>query len=147
MIIDRIENAHLYYGMGAHIDAALRFLQEGKTEGIDQLSLDNGNVIIRRLAYDTRPMEQCNKENHRLFADIHVGLDGVELFGYCNRKNAVPINEYDPETDKQLYDAKMSYIRLLPSMFALTLPEDVHSALLMEDKPSPGKKLIIKCRL
>ena len=41
----------------------------------------------------------------------------------------------------------MNYIRMLPGMFALTLTEDVHSAMMMEERPAPAKKLIIKCRL
>ena len=58
-----------------------------------------------------------------------------------------PITQYNPETDKQFYDGPMNYIRMLPGMFALTLTEDVHSAMMMEEHPAPAKKLIIKCRL
>lgn len=147
MIVDRIENAHLYYGVGPHIDAALRFLQDGKLDSITQLSLDDSNVKIGCITYTTRSCDQCKKENHRKFADIHVCLEGVEVLGYNNLLEMTPITQYDPEKDKQLYDGQMNYIRMLPGMFALTLTEDVHSAMMMEDHPAPAKKLIIKCRL
>ena len=147
MIVDRIENAHLYYGIAPHIDAALRFLQEGKLDNIAQLSIDNGNVKISCTEYTTRSCEQYKKENHRKFADIHVCLEGVDVLGYNNLREMTPITQYNPETDKQFYDGPMNYIRMLPGMFALTLTEDVHSAMMMEERPAPAKKLIIKCRL
>lgn len=147
MIIDRIKNAHLYYGIGPHIDTALQFLQEEKLDGITHLSLDAGNVTIHCMEYTTRPCAQCRKENHRLFADIHVCLEGVEVLGYSNQKDVAPISEYDSEIDKQFFDGRMNYFRLLPGMFALTLTEDVHSAMMMEDAPAPAKKLVIKCKL
>lgn len=147
MIVDRIENAHLYYGINSHIDTALKFLHEGAFAGVTRLSLDDGNVKIGRVEYTTRPGEQCKKENHREFADIHVCLKGVEVVGYSNLKDVVPITEYDPAIDKQFFDGRMNYIRLLPGMFALTLTEDVHCAMMMEDAPAPAEKFIIKCKL
>lgn len=147
MIIDKVENAHLYYGIGPPIDAALRFLQEGQFDGISRMSLDDGNVKISCMEYTTRPCDQCKKETHYVFADIHVCLEGVEIIGYNHVKNLTPITEYDPEKDKIFFDGQMNYIRLLPGMFALTMPEDVHSAMMMEDSPAPAQKLIIKCKL
>ena len=134
MIVDRIENAHLYYGIAPHIDAALRFLQEGNLDNIAQLSIDNGNVKISCTEYTTRSCEQCKKENHRKFADIHVCLEGVDVLGYNSLREMTPITQYNPETDKQFYDGPMNYIRMLPGMFALTLTEDVHSAMMMEKR-------------
>ena len=74
MIVDRIENAHLYYGIAPHIDAALRFLQEGKLDNIAQLSIDNGNVKISCTEYTTRSCEQCKKENHRKYKTYQLPL-------------------------------------------------------------------------
>lgn len=82
----------------------------------------------------TRSCEQCKKENHRKFADIHVCLEGVDVLGYNNLREMTPITQYNPETDKQFYDGPMNYIRMLPGMFALTLTEDVHSAMMMEKR-------------
>ena len=147
MIIDRVENAHLYHGMGTHIDAALRFMEETDLSVVDRVTLDDGAVRISSVSYMSKPVEQCNKENHRLDADIHVCVEGVEVFGYCNLRYAVPVTEYDPEKDKQFYDAKMGYIRLLPGMFALVMPDDVHSAMTADGEPAPAKKVLFKCRI
>lgn len=102
---------------------------------------------ISCVEYITRPCAHCKKENHREYADIHVCLEGMEVLGYSSREDVTPITEYNPEIDKQFFDGQMNYIRLLPGMFALTLPQDVHSAMMMEEAPIPSKKLIIKCRL
>lgn len=147
MIIDQIKNAHLYRGLGPHIDAALSFLQEGDLGGTQKLSLDNGNVTVTRTDYTSRPCDQCKKETHYVYADIHVCLEGVEVFGYNNVKYMRANTAYDEEADKIFFDGPMNYIRLLPGMFALTLPEDVHSAMMMDSVPAPASKLIIKCKL
>lgn len=147
MIVDRIENALLYHGLGKHIDTALVFLKNTDLSTVEQEVLDEGAVKINAVTYVTRPLEKCNRENHRIDADIHVCLEGVEVIGYCTLKDASAISEYDPAIDKQFYDGPMNCIRLLPGMFALMLPDDVHYAMAADGDLMPAKKLIIKCKL
>lgn len=147
MIIDRIENAHLYRGIGPHIDAALDYMKNADLSSVISESLDDSAVRVASMNYITKPIDQCVKENHRVDADIHICLEGVEVFGYSNLSNAVPINEYNCEKDKQFFNAEMNYIKLLPGMFALTLTDDVHSAMTADGEPAPAKKILIKCRL
>lgn len=147
MIIDRVENAHLYYGLGKHIDTALDYLEKTDLSGVTRVTLDDGAVRIGCVEYVTRPLEKCNCENHLVDADIHVCLEGVEVIGYCTLKNAAAISEYDPSIDKQFFHGPMNYIRLTPGMFALMLTDDVHAAMAADGNPAPAKKLIIKCKL
>lgn len=147
MIIDRIENAHLYYGLGKHIDTALTFLKNTDLSTVGRTELNDGAVRIGCVPYITRPLEKCNRENHRVDADIHVCLEGVEVIGYCSLQDATVISEYDPAIDKQFFTGSMNYVRLLPGMFALMLSDDVHCAMAADGDPAPAKKLIIKCRL
>lgn len=147
MIVDRIENALNYYGLGKHIDTALVFLKNTDLSTIEKVTLDEGAVRVSAVSYITRPLEKCNRENHRVDADIHVCLEGVEVIGYCTLQDATAITEYDPVIDKQFYDGPMNYIRLLPGMFALMLPDDVHCAMAAEGDFLPAKKLIVKCKL
>lgn len=147
MILDRIENATKYCGIGQHIDTALLFLQNADLSAVSREILNDGAVKIGCVRYTTRPLEKCNRENHRVDADIHVCLEGVEVIGYCPLPDATPISEYDPAIDKQFYNGPMNYIRLLPGMFALMLPQDVHCAMAADGEPAPAKKLMIKCKL
>lgn len=147
MIIDRIENAHLYCGLGTHIDFALKWIQSADLNAIARVTLDDGAVTVSCVDYISKPLASCNRENHRLNADIHVCLQGVEVFGYSSLQDASPVTEYDPQTDKQFFDTPMNYIKLLPGMFALVLPDDVHSAMTADGEPAPARKAIIKCRL
>lgn len=147
MIIDRVENAHLYYGLGKHIDTALTFLKNSDLSTVTRETLDDGAIKIGCVEYVTRPLEKCNRENHLVDADIHVCLAGVEVVGYCNLREATAISDYDASIDKQFFTGPMNYIRLLPGMFALMLTDDVHCAMAADGDPAPAKKLIIKCNL
>lgn len=147
MIVDRVENAHLYLGLGGSLAEAMAFLKERDLGTVTRETLPGGNVRVAMVEYTTRPLEKCNRENHRLEADIHVCLEGTEVVGYCHLSDAEPINEYDPVVDKQFYNAPLDYIRLRPGMFALMLPEDVHCAMAAAGQCAPAKKLLLKCRL
>jgi YhcH/YjgK/YiaL family protein len=147
MIIDRVENAHLYLGIGTHIDIALKFIETADLSSVTNVILDDGNVRINSIEYVSRPVNECNKENHIVDADIHVCVDGIEVFGYASLKDAIPVTDYNADNDKRFYDAKMNYVRLLPGMFALVFPEDVHSAMMADSNPAPAKKIVIKCKI
>ena len=147
MIIDKVENARLYRGIGQSIDCALQYIQDADLSSITKVILDGGNVSIQCMDYLSKPVEACNKENHRLNADIHICLKGVEIFGYCNLHDATPVSEYDPKTDKQFFDAPMNYFKLLPGMFALVFPDDVHSAMTADGVSAAARKLLVKCKL
>lgn len=147
MIVDRIENAHLYYGLGGSLAEAMRFLKERDLSAVTRETLADGAVRAGMVAYTTRPLENCKRENHRREADIHVCLEGIEVIGYCHLADAQPVTGYDETIDKQFYSAPLDFIRLRPGMFALMLPEDVHCAMAADGECAPAKKLLLKCRL
>ena len=147
MIVDRVENACLYCGIDPSIDAALHFIQSADWGQAYPLSLSDGNVTVNCVSYTTRPESQSKKESHLLFADIHVCLEGVEVLGYSPVDTLTAVTEYDAATDKTFYEGQMNSIRLLPGMFAVTMPQDAHSGMSADGEPAPAKKLVIKCRL
>ena len=147
MIIDCIQNAHLYLGLGYHLDNAMKFIQNTDLNSVKSVVLNDGTISVGRIDYITKPLEQCKKEIHKVNADIHICLSGTEVFGYCCIKNAIPITEYDPKTDKQFFNAQMNYTRLFPGMFAIAFPDDVHSAMMADTEATAASKILIKCRL
>ncbi len=147
MIVDRVENACLYCGIDPGIDAALHFIQKADWSGSFPIHLADGNVTVSCVSYTTRPLSESRKEAHIRFADIHVCLEGVEVLEYSPVDTLKPITEYDAASDKTFYEGRMNSIRLLPGMFAITLPQDAHSGMSGDGDPSQAKKLIIKCRL
>ncbi|MBR0138266.1 MAG: YhcH/YjgK/YiaL family protein [Erysipelotrichaceae bacterium] len=146
MIVDRVENAYRYAGLGPHIDAALRFLQEADLATVEKVDLDEGNVRGGAFVYTTKTKENCVIETHKVDADIHVCLEGVEVIGYASTKDAQLNGEYNAEKDKQFWTAQLNYIRLTPGMFAVMLQDDVHSVMIAEGEPKQAKKMMIKAK-
>ncbi len=147
MIIDRVENAARYKGLGPHIDAALEFLAAQDLDSVEKIELNGGNVRGGAFVFTTKEKENCVVETHKVFADIHVCLEGTEVIGYCSVKDAQLDGPYNEEKDKQFYTADLNYIRMTPGMFAVMLEEDVHSVMIADGKPSQAKKIMLKAKL
>ncbi len=145
MIIDHVKNAYRYAGLGPHIDAALHWLSTTDLDAAERVELDEGNVRGGAFPFIGKKPEDCNIETHKVFADIHVCLQGREVIGYTNVKQAELNGEYDAEKDKQFWKAELNYITLYPGMFALMLEDDVH-AVMMGDGIQ-AKKIMLKAKL
>ena len=89
MIIDHVKNAQRYVGLGPHIDAALEYLAAADLNAAEMIELDDGNVRGRAFTFMTRDPHECNVETHRVYADIHVCLEGCEVIGYADIHSAV----------------------------------------------------------
>ncbi len=145
MIIDHVKNAYRYAGLGPHIDTALHWLSTTDLDAAERVELDGGNVRGGAFPFTGKKPEDCNIETHKVFADVHVCLQGREVIGYANVKQAELNGEYDAEKDKQFWKAELNYITLYPGMFALMLENDVH-AVMMGDG-TPARKIMLKAKL
>ena len=79
MIVDRIENAHLYYGIAPHIDAALRFLQEGKLDNIAQLSI---TMATLKSAAPNTPPAAVNSAKTRTIENLRTSTSAWRAWMY-----------------------------------------------------------------
>lgn len=144
MIVDYVKNAHRYAGISPHIDAALNWLSTADLSTVERVELDEGNVRGGAFVFVPKKPEECNIETHKVFADIHVCLEGAEVIGYTDVRQAVLNGPYDAEKDKQFYKAELSYITLYPGMFALMLEDDVHAVMMGSGE---AKKIMLKAKL
>jgi YhcH/YjgK/YiaL family protein len=147
MIVDRLENASLYFGIGERIAAALRFLKEN-----DCTKLAVGKAPIRgeqifALVQDntTKPRAQGVIEAHRKYIDVQFVAAGDEEMGYVNINDVKVQKSYDEADDYALFEGKVSYVRVPPGHFAIFFPEDGHTpGVAVNDKPSAVRKIVVK---
>lgn len=146
MIIDRIENASRYYGLGTGIAEALKYIRN------NDLSLfAPGNYIIiedkiKMLVFDA---EQANTdrirvEAHRKNIDVQFWVNGSELMGHAILGSQKVLEPFNEEKDFAIYAAEASFSRFEPGMFAIYFPTDLHTAVADDQCSSKVKKIVFK---
>jgi YhcH/YjgK/YiaL family protein len=94
--------------------------------------------------YETKGISQCFIECHRKYIDIQMLLSGREKIGVCNKKDCKE-EEYIEERDFQKLYGEVSFITLMPGMFAIFFPHDGHMPQAQcADKPESVKKIVVK---
>ncbi|MFI4861874.1 MAG: YhcH/YjgK/YiaL family protein [Phycisphaerales bacterium JB063] len=159
MIYDQLTQADAYRGVlpafGAVLDALTGQDLIQLPTGRSVLLPDQADLIIDR--YTPSSDRAIVWETHERFADLQLMLIGEERFGWLPRSAAPPVKTpYDPERDACFYQEPgaphrpvPSYLALVPGMFALFLPTDVHAPGLCPATapPHPVTKAVVKIRL
>jgi biofilm protein TabA len=158
MILDRIENAHLYAGLNAGLvrrqarfAKAFEILKDNtltkKEDG--KYPLDGEKIYYTIQRYTTNPMGQGNLEAHRKYIDIQFLLSGVELLGYAPLKGLTVAEKYNPQKDIAFFQtpAEITRVKLEPGLFCILFPDDAHLPACRLAGPSEVRKVVIKVRL
>jgi biofilm protein TabA len=148
MILDRIENACLYYRLGDRLEAALRAL---KTEqlihaGIGRHELRGPDIFALVQEFQTRPRELGKWEAHRRYIDIQFVASGVEVIGHTDVNNLTVIEPYREKEDIAFFTGDGSFMTLTAGMFAIFFPHDAHMPCLALALPGPVRKIVLKVR-
>ncbi len=146
MIIDRIENASRYFGLGTGIAEALKYLENN-----DLNSLSPGNYIIikdklRMLVFESvqTNTDRITMEAHRKNIDVQYWVKGSELMGHAVLGSESLIEPFNEEKDYGNYAASASFAKLEPGMFAIYYPTDLHTAVADEACNSMVRKIVFK---
>lgn len=147
MIVDKLENASLYFGLGERIAAGLRYLKEN-----DCTKLPLGKQTIRgeqifALVQDntTKPRAEGKWEAHKKYIDIQFVASGDEEMGYANVNTLKVQKAYDEKDDYALFEGAGSYVRVPAGNFTIFFPEDAHvPGSAVNEKPSAVRKVVIK---
>jgi YhcH/YjgK/YiaL family protein len=149
MIIDKIENAHLYKGISKGIAMALEFLAAE-----DLGSLENGKYVIdgedvyaNVSSYNTREQDRCSWEAHKRYIDVQCMVKGVERIGYANIGNLDVVKEYDADFDFMALSGMGDYLVLDEGTFAVFFPEDAHMPGITASDDTNVKKVVVKVRV
>jgi len=147
MIVDRLENASLYLGLGPRIADALRYLQ-----ATDCSKLEVGKVLIQgdqlfALVQDntTKPREQGVWEAHHKYVDVQFVASGVEEMGYANIHTLTVKQPYDEKLEYALFAGAGSFVTVPAGSFAIFFPEDGHiPGCAAGGQPASVRKVVVK---
>ena len=93
MVIDKLKNAPIYYGLGPRFRRALEWLSRADPDALpagQRISIDGDDIFATLFDTETLPPEQCRLEFHHNYADIQYLVSGRE-------GEAIPltVKEYD----------------------------------------------------
>ena len=146
MIIDHIDNALQYYGLGAGIEAGLRFL---KTADLERLPCRKNEIRGDKLfavvsEYTTNAEASVKWEAHRRYIDIQYLVSGAESMEYqCVSKMEVE-TQYNETNDTLFLRGKGSRLLVPSGFFVIFYPQDAHRPGLSVNRPQPVRKVVVK---
>ena len=145
MIIDRIDNAHLYYAIHSKFKRAFDYIHEINIATIPagKYEIDGENMYAMVQEYNTKLKEQGFWEAHRRYIDLQYVVQGAEGIGYANISQ-LQQGEYDTSKDFLPLQGDGDLFTLQSRCFVLLLPEDAHMPGMSIGSPAPVKKIVIK---
>ncbi len=148
MIIDKLENAHLYYSLGKNIEKGLKYLQSTNlllTEEGKHI-IDEERVYANVQSGLTKDPEVTPWEIHKIYTDIQYVIKGAEIMGWANVEKFNITEEYSEEKDVAFGNANGDYVTVLQGYFVIFTPEDAHKPMLQIENPQYVKKVIVKVK-
>lgn len=130
MVLDSIENAARYLSMGDGITKALHYIQNNDFSEIQpgRYQLEGDRLVMLVNEYECTNTDECRLEGHRKYIDLQYWVKGCELMGHDMLGNQPVLEPYNEKTDCAFYSCIASYSRLLPGMFVIYYPSDLHTA-------------------
>lgn len=106
------------------------------------------DLYFRVLRYAPKDPSEVSLETHQQYIDIHILLEGIEVIPTASAEHLVPVTQYDPKTDMQLFTAStyVSEIVMQPQMWAVFFPGESHASKRYGEQNSAVKKIVFKIR-
>ena len=148
MIVDKIENAHLYAPLSDKIARALELITDKdiaqKEAGRYDVGTDGTYYLVNR--YETKPAEGGKFEAHKKYIDLQYIVSGREILVYAPAGNLEIDTPYDQEKDYVLYKApqQVTPAYLIEGMFCILWPDDTHRPNCSVDGPVDVCKIVVK---
>jgi YhcH/YjgK/YiaL family protein len=164
VILDDLDQADRYAGLGAGIAAALAFLRrpeiarlEPPAPGPDhslRVPIMGEEVFALVQRYATKPAQEAFWEAHEQHIDVQCVMEGTEAMGHAPRGRMRVVKAYDAARDLIVLepdssDPGVNRVSVSAGMFAIFFPEDAHLPGLT---PPDGvvqqvKKIVVKVRV
>ena len=151
LVIDKIENAPLYYGLGERFRKALEWLAAVDPSTLspgEKVPIDGENVYGLLFQVDTLAPEDCKLEGHQNYADIQCLVSGLEAAGYALTDTPLePLGEYDAKSDGQFFTGDWDTLTIRPGTFYIVLPQVLHAPRMACGRVGPVTRLVGKVKL
>ncbi len=144
MIIDRIENAALYYPLHPKFKQAFDYIAQINIHTLPagKHEIDNSMYVLVQ-EYTTKPKVEGKWEAHRLYIDLQYVVQGAEGMGYANIHD-LRQDEYIPEKDFLPLFGEGQQIELRNGYFVLLFPRDAHMPSMALGESKPARKIVVK---
>ncbi len=150
MIVDKVENTHLYTCCDARLAKAFEILKDKTlTEKPDgKYEVDGKNIYYLVQRYQSKPLAEGRFEAHQKYIDIQYVASGEEMLGYAPIDGLEVQTPYNPEKDIIFYNkpAKFTPVHLKAGLFAVLYPDDAHMPGRTVDNPSQVLKIVVKVK-
>ncbi|MDI6756258.1 MAG: YhcH/YjgK/YiaL family protein [Thermodesulfobacteriota bacterium] len=145
MIIDRIENASMYYGVNKRLAAAFDYLKNTDFSKIEpgKYEIDGSHVFALVQQYETKLKEKGRWEAHRKYMDLQYVFKGLELFGYSHLEDLKAI-DYDEGKDFLTLEGQGNFFTIRARTFLILAPQDAHMPGIAVSSPQPVMKVVVK---
>jgi len=145
MIIDQLQNAEQYYGLGTGIEAALRYLQQTDFKNVapERYDIDGDRVYAMVQEYDAKPKAEGFWEAHRKYLDVQYVAAGVEHMGYA-AVATLQAGPYEEDKDFIKLEGDGEFFLLREGYFCILAPQDAHMPGMAVGQSAPVKKVVVK---
>ena len=152
MILDHLDSALMYNGLGERISVGLALLNEDSVRDAapGKYAVDGEDLFYIVDEYETKPVEDGQLETHRKYLDIQYIVSGIECIGVAPLEGLTEERPYDGETDLAFYEFSptMSRFHLKRGMFAIFWPNEPHMPCRRIGNTSEKvKKIVVKVRM
>ena len=145
MILDTLDNYHLYQSINERIAKGFEFLHNTDLDAIPsgKHDIDGDTIFALVQEYQTKPLAECKLESHKKYIDIQYVIRGEEFMGITTKNNQ-KILEVNEDKDYTFYEGSTSLVRVSKGMFTIFFPDDLHQPCVQTEYASEVKKVVIK---
>ncbi len=148
MVLDKIENAARYAGLGKRFAQSFDLLRTGKLgeKEAGTYEVDGKRLYYMVQRYNTKPAAERRFESHRKYADIQVVLSGREIMGYHHVPGLEVTSPYDEAKDIMFFGMPSDYIELKVGTgeFVVLFPDEGHMPQVQMGSPTQVVKIVFK---
>lgn len=146
MIVDKLKNCELYYGLNPGIDKALKYLKNNDLKAMENGTyyIDGSNLYMSISEYETKSRDNGLWEAHKRYIDIQYIIQGVEKMGYTDVEHIKTTIEYDENKDILFGEGDGDFISVPEGSFAIFMPQHAHMPGLYVDESKPVRKAVFK---
>ena len=146
MVLDSIENADRYLLLGEGIARSLQYIRSNDFSQVNpgKYQLDGDRLVMNVFEFEGSNSNECRLEGHRRYLDLQYWVTGSELMGHEILDSQPVLEPYNEKTDCAFYNCISSYSRLLPGMFVIYYPSDLHTGVVDPLSDAKVKKVVFK---
>ncbi len=147
MIIDSLDNAQRYHGLGPKFVKAFDYLRQTDFSKLEKgkYEIDGTSIFAIVNEYQTVDPSGEQMESHKKYIDVQYIVQGEEQIGHDFLNGQAPSKAYDEDKDYMLFAEKPSFFsKLAQHHFAVFFPSDLHMPNLTAHTPKQVKKVVIK---